>query len=245
MKKIFSLKKCAIVTTLFIFMITSCEKETIVTNEPTQNIEEGFKSQTGNNDTVLDIENESESKPALHMSYSSDLTQEESKAKFDLEVKKFISNRKKLKGRGVSTEWFYKVYTYTGTQTHNNTDAAVRSKITFKTNKGSVIHTYTLDQPLLNDREKGSHDWYLMIRSYYPGQAVDWVEVTKGQLQLNGTDGWFVKRFHIYIYTQDQSVPATGFSRLYSYPDVWLDNNSNSGWDTYDTGSIGSGRVTF
>lgn len=244
--KTFNNIKTYFIASLIILFAFSCEKESITNDVPiTTTQEEGFFSKTGNNDKTVDFTEDENSafETVLHRSYSSDLTEEEAKQKFDKEVEAYL-NERRMSRRDVSTEWYYRVYTYTGTQTHNNTDGNVRVKVRFKTNRGHLTHTRTLDNPG-NDREKGSHDWYLNLRTAYPGKAVSWVNVKSAKLQLQGKDGWFVKKFRVFIVKQDQTMPATGYSRLYSTPNVWLDNKTKKGWDTYNTGNRGSGKIQF
>jgi len=174
------------------------------------------------------------------------MSKEEVDAQWEKMVTEYMSTveKQELNDRGVSTEWFYTIKTRTGTQTHNDTDGDVYAYVNFNTSRGGVTQGGYLDNFWSNDREKGDWDAYL-IRTYYPGQAVSWVQARWGQISLRGTDGWFPTDFDVHIYTSDQTVSATGYSRFYSAPNVWLDNSSSGGWDSYYTGVIGYGTLNF
>lgn len=236
-------KHILVIINLFVLalFITSCEESEL--NEETSIFEdeqvEGFKGQTYNSD--FQEEEVSDEKPLFHITYSGNISEEEANAKFDTDVKAFKEEYKKS-NRGVSTEWFYTVLTHTGTQTYNDTDAKVYSRVEFKTNKGGIWSTRTLNN-LGNDREIGDWDFYL-FRTYYPGQAVSWVELYNASISLLGTDGWFVTHFHVAVVPINQSISSSGYTRIFTYPNVWLDNPSSSGCDVYES-SNSEGRLNF
>lgn len=241
MKTLNNLKKYLVLMTLA-FFIASCEESEL--NEKTSisqdEQEEGFKSQTENSDS--EIEELSDEKALFHMRYSGDISEEEANTKFDVDVKSFMEEYKK-NNRGVSTEWFYFISTHTGIQTDNNTDASVWARALFKTDKGGINAGWKELNNYGNDREKGDIDFYL-FRTYYPGQAVSWVEVDYASIALKGTDGWFVTRFNVILRDDEQSVSASGKSEIITYPLVWLDNTSSGGWDYYHNGND-AGRLNF
>lgn len=243
MKTINNLKKYLGLAVLAIF-IASCEKADLEENTTTvslQQQEEGFKSTTGNSDSEL--ENMSSDKPILHLKYRGHLSEGEANAKFEKDSKLFIEEYKK-KNRGVSTEWFYRVATNTGTQSNNGTDGDVWATVTFKTNKGNKSTGYKELDNFGDDREEGDWDYYV-FKTSFPGQAVSWVEAKSSCLALKGKDGWFIKRFYVQVYTSIQSIASSGYTSIISQPDVWLDSNSSSKFDYYCPGSIGTGRLNF
>ncbi|PKV51983.1 hypothetical protein ATE84_4083 [Aquimarina sp. MAR_2010_214] len=220
--------------------IGSCEKSELNVETPVIEQEEGFKSLTENSDSKL--ENLSDEKPIFHMKYRGDLTEKEVNARFAKDAGVFMKEYKK-KNKGVSTEWFYRIVTHTGTQTNNDTDAKVRVRVQFKTNKGNLNAGWKdLNNPG-DDREKGDWDFYI-LRTAYPGQAVSWVEVDRACLALQGKDGWFVTHFYAQVYSSIQSISSSGYSRIISTPNVWLDNSTSSGWDYYCNGND-VGRLNF
>ncbi len=241
MKTLNNLKKYLVLTALALF-IASCEKSELIeeTSTPQGEQVEGFKSQTGNSDS--EIGNLSDEKPLFHMKYGGDISEEEANARFEVDVKAFIEEYKK-NNKGVSTEWFYRIVTHTGTQTYNDTDANVWGRVQFKTDKGNINAGWKELNNFGNDREKGDWDYYI-FRAAYPGQAVSWVEVDHASLALQGTDGWFVTHFYAQVYTSIQSISSSGYSRIIAYPNVWLDNNTSSGWDYYHNGND-VGRLNF
>ncbi len=226
--------------------ITSCEKpEENQIISKTQ--EEGFMSTTGNSETILMNNDPStkmiESTQLLHMHFDKELSKEEATAKFNKKVTEFMKTYQSANEKGVSTEWFYRVDTYTGYQNANGTDGTVRVLTWFYTDRGYVGTSYEYLDNSGDDRE-GGWDFYL-LSAEYPGKAVSWVEAYEARLELQGTDGWFVKQFDIEMWYHLQNVPATGYTTIQSDPNVWLDNSTSSGWDHYNTGAIGTGRVSF
>lgn len=219
-----------------IMLLASCQKEEL-------NREEGLMSKTGNQELVDDSAGDEllQTEVVLHMQYSKDLTAEEAEAEWNKDVANFEmpSNLK-----AYSTEWFFRVRTHTGPQTNNGTDGRVECKIRFTTNIGGYITgRYNLNNAG-NDREEGDWDFYL-VRTYIANRAISWLEVDYAYLYLQGTDGWFPTDFDVYATPYYQSIPATGGTYIFSAPNVWLDNNSSTGWDTYYTGNIGYGRLRF
>lgn len=239
MKTLNNLKKYLMLIALALF-IGSCEKSELNVETPVLQQEEGFKSLTGNSDSKL--QNLSDEKPIFYMKYKGNLTEEEANARFAIDEQAFMKEYKK-NNKGVSTEWFYRIVTHTGTQTNNDTDANVWGRVQFKTNKGNRNAGWKELDNFGDDREKGDWDYYV-FRTSYPGQAVSWVEVDRACLALQGKDGWFVTHFYAQVYPSIQSISSTGYSRIISTPNVWLDNSTSSGWDYYCNGND-VGRLNF
>ncbi len=242
MKKIQNLKTLAALI-IGVLFIVSCEKSDVEETEIDQivDVEEGFKSTTGSNDEVLDLKSKS-NLPVLKMHFDKDVSKEEAMLKFNLAVDSYIS-KQPVQDKAFSTEWFYRVWTYTGHQSNNDTDGDVGAYIRFTTSKGGYTPPFNWMDNSGDDRE-GGWDAYL-FKASFPGEAVEWVEVDYGRVYLKGTDGWFITQFVVQLWTSDQTLPAQGFSQFWSYPNVWLDNDSGSGWDNYYSGNIGTGRITF
>jgi len=210
----------------------SCEKSEIETSESSLE-EEGFKSTTGNSDTeslqfeTLEGEIQMEAKPLIIKYYPESFTEEEATAQFEKDSKHLMEEYRK---KGVSTEWFYRVNIRTGTQSNNTTNGRVSSYVRFRTDKGYVSQRYTLPNA---GRNPG---WvYYVADTYYPGKAVSWVEIHCTQLALRGTDAWFPTNYNVGAGSWFQNVPATGNTRINASPNVWLDSNCSTCWDTYWT----------
>jgi hypothetical protein len=231
--------KLSLIVSLSCLLAISCNKDEELKPDP--NMEEGLKSKTGDGD----IASESnaiplESEVLYHKSYSKDLSLEEADALWNEEMINLQLPSLKM---AKSTEWFHWVRTRTGTQSYNDTDGDVYVRIYYKTDIGYYVTGSFLDN-FGDDREKGDWDYYL-VRSSISGKAVSWVELNSSRLYLKGTDGWFVTHFYVGLYRSKQNIPSTGGSYIFSYPYVWLDNSSSSGWDSYYTGNIGYGRLNF
>ncbi len=208
-------------------IIMSCEKPGIDSKITNENNEKDFMSITGNSDAYIRNEESDAVKPLLHMRFDKGVSEEEVSIQFNKAVKTYMN-----KNKGVSTEWFFRISTKTGTQTNNGTDGEVRASVTFDTDKGGLyVPNIDLDN-FGDDREEGDWDLYLFGTSY-PGQAVKWVKIRYASIRLKGTDGWFITDFYTRMYPSMQSVPSTGKSVLFTYPRIWLDNTTDSGWDTY------------
>lgn len=223
---------------LFVIVLSlglySCQESEL---ESLENSEEGFESITGNSDSELEVVEDVEvlelpglREPIFHASYDGSLSEEEALARYKVDEAKFLKEYVK-NHKGVSTEWFYRINLRTGTQSNNETNGKVSVYVRFKTDKGYLGQRYTLPNA---GRYKGRWDWYT-ADTYYPGQAVRWVQVYCAQLALQGTDAWFPTNFVVGSGSWYQNVPATGNSRILKEPNVWLDSNTSSGWDTYWT----------
>ncbi len=215
---------------LFVFCIASCEQPDGETDFINTNERAGFLSTTGNSDEIIEDKSEPEI-PLLHKRLNGDLSEEEANSKFSEAVAEYMA-KSNVSNKAVSTEWYYRIATYTGTQTDNGTDGNVKAGVYFKTDKG----VYNLQNIVLNnpgdDHEPGKWDYYL-FKASIPGQAVSWVRIISSKIQLQGTDGWFVKQFHTYMVVSDQTVPASGATNSYTFPNVWLDNHCANCWDSY------------
>lgn len=227
--------------------VTSCEQEALIPDDVLTTIdEEGFKSTTGNANLPAeddDAANTATSSPVLHMSFKSDVSEEDMEAQWAEAVEEYNNNT--LESRA-TTEWCYRVIIRTGNQTHNGTNGAVRSRVIFNTSRGRVTHHATLNHT--GRRGEGTTDSYLIPVSLQP--ATNWVELRSARIQLQGRDGWFITDFDAQIRDEDQPSTlsggsANGNSFIFSDPDIWLDNNLVNNWDTFNTGNVGFGRVTF
>ncbi len=252
MKRIHNLKTVALL--IGVFWIVSCEKSDLI-NETNQSLEieevqkseiskknEGFKSTTGHDGEILKNFKETVS-PVLKVHFDDHVPLKEAMLKFDKEVKDYLRKQARPINKDFSTEWYYRVWVKTGTQTYNETDGPVGAYIRFTTSAGG----YTPAFNWMNDAGSsldGGYDGYL-FRGAIPGAAVEWVEVDYGHLYLKGMNGWFVKEFICQLWESDQTIPATGFSEFWSYPNVWLDNDNADTWDYYYSGNIGTGRINF
>lgn len=243
-----SILSCFVAIISISFFLTSCEKTDDIVKEDSIVKEEGNMSTTNNDTKIFIDENEEVLEPVMHMRFSDNLTKKEANAKWDIEVDKYITKYKlenpQLAERGVSTELFFRVRTKTGSQTDNDTDATVRSRLNFASNIGNLTTGWIGLDNFGDDREKGDLDYYL-FKVKINNSSISWARARYAQLALQGTDGWFPKWFDILIYDHDQSVPASGDSYIISNPNVWLDNSKSSDWDYYYTGIIGYGTTYF
>ncbi len=240
MKNIINLGIFALLT-LGILGIVSCEKAEINT-ETNQVVEEGFKSTTGRSGETISHTGSKTSLPVLHMHFDEGVSMEEATLKWDNAVREYIS-KQPIQNKMVSTEWFYRVWTKTGTQSNNDTDGDVGTYARFSTSVGNFNPPFNWMDNFGDDRE-GGWDAYL-FKTAFPDRAVAWVEIDGATLYLKGQDGWFVTDFVIQIWASDQTVPATGFSGFWASPNVWLDSPTDSSWDSFNSGNIGTGRVNF
>lgn len=236
MKTVF---KLSLLASLCLLFVVSCDMNDKI--ELDDNLKEGLKSNTGDGGLVsMSDAREIQSEVIFHKRYPSNLKLEEAEKLWRQEIKEL--NIPSLKS-AYSTEWFHFVMTQTGPQTYNGTDGSVYTRIYYNTDAGYYQTGTSLNNPG-DDREEGNWDFYF-VRSYIPGEAVQWVEERKAILYLRGTDGWFVTRFYVCLLAKDQSIPASGDSYILSSPNVWLDNSTSDAWDSYDTGVIGFGRLNF
>ncbi len=229
MKKYFNI---SILIGIFFFGLTSCKKDE---TEPAN--EEGLKSSTGDLETPSPPEAEdaivSHSEVVFHKSYGAELSEEEVDALWERDVKQFKKESAQSKVNGVSTEFFYSVRIWTGTQTNNGTTGEAYFDAIFITDMSSPpAGRTTLNMNGELTDLNGGDDRYLMKyvidEGIYP---ISFVEAVSGRLSLKGTDGWFVKFWAISLFPDQQSVPATGFSQLGAKVNKWLDNDTPEGWD--------------
>lgn len=231
--------KLSMLVSICCLVAISCNKDEELAFDP--NLEEGLKSNTGEQ-VITSEPNEDlvKSEVVYHKSYSKDLSVEEADALWNQEVAQLELPSLKM---AKSTEWFHWVRTRTGTQSNNDTDGDVYVRIYYKTDIGNYVKGTFLDN-FGDDREKGDWDYYL-VRSYISGQAISWVEEQSARLYLKGKDGWFVTHFYVCMLQNKQNIPSTGGSHIHTNPYVWLDNSTDSGWDSYFTGNVGYGRLNF
>ncbi len=237
--------KKSILAMLLGVVFIACEKsEEVFTEDAIEFTDEGFKSETGNHDQVVSAEETKVESPVLHMRFDKNLSEEEAEHAWNNAVKDYIDKNPNL-NKGVSTEVYYQVVTKTGSQTNNGTDAAVQASADFNHSGGSFHTDYiTLNNPG-DDREEGQKDFYL-IRINFPNITISWIEVEHAHIRLQGTDGWVVNSFKTKILPEHQTVPATGVSKVVTYPEIWLDNTTATGWDYYNTPIVLSpGRLNF
>lgn len=231
-------------TFLFIgsLFIASCEKsEAVIDVSEKESQEEGFNSVTGNSDSASEETSEVLS-PVLHLKYDAAMSKEDVEAASEMEVAKYI---KENKSTAKSTEWFYKVQTNTGTQSHNDTDGNVWARVNFLTDVGHRhLSWMKLDHAWPYNDHEGGWGVYL-FKSTIQNPSIGWLEAENANLALQGTDGWYVKNFDIHVHTSYQSGSASGSTHVFSSPEIWLDNSTSSGWDYYYTGNVGSGRMNF
>ncbi len=230
---------------LYLVLLTSCEK-----SEETSYIidekEEDFMSTTGKSDSVVDENLLEIKKPVLHMSFGNDISKDEAYAKFDKVVEEY-KRKNKDQNKVANTTWSYRIATKTGTRVNAQTDGAVGAIIWFKARRQigsiggpiSVAVGNVLDNPG-NDREGG---WDLYLFTVSRNENINWVEIEKSIITLQGTDGWFLEAFEAYITPWDN--PGSGLSTMQTKPFVWLDNTTSTGRDSFDTGLVGRGRLTF
>jgi len=226
-----------------VLFIASCDKSETETELPkTDTQEEGFMSKTGNSDSAIEETSEMLS-PLLHIHFDSALSKEDVDAKFDEAVGTYLKENK-IADKS-SKNWYYKIQTYTGKGRNNETDANVWGRVDFVTDRGHRHLAWVeLDSGLFYDSREGGWDAYL-FRSTSQNPSINWVEAERATLALQGTDGWYVKRFDVHVHTSYQSTSATGGSHIFSNPNQWLDNANSSGWDYYGTGKVGYGRLNF
>jgi len=221
-------------------VMASCQKE-----EPENDVfienaqEEGFVSKTGKSDSEMEISS-GVLTPLLHRSYDASMSKEEASALFHADVDRF----EKENGHANRTGSYIKfeVWTRTSNHAHSQTDANVWGRVNFLTDKGSKNLPWFRLNNEGDDRENGAWDFY-----YFGTHAssISWFEAKSATVALQGTDGWHVKYFDIRVWGHKQFSSASGNSRVLSNPEIWLDNNTSSGWDYHYTGYVGTGRTTF
>ncbi|MBM1104880.1 hypothetical protein JQC67_01900 [Aurantibacter crassamenti] len=226
---------------LIALIMTSCQKEETENElfiESSQ--EEGFTSKTGYNDSEL-VSSLETLTPVLYKQYSGSLSREDAETSFLEEVHKFMIEEKSA---SKSEAFIYiKVAIRTDTDPHSQTDGNVWGRINFLTNNGDYqVPWFRLNDPSRNDFENGSWDFFY-LKGHIPRS--NWIEVKNATLALQGTDGWNVKWFDVHLQDDSRYSRASGRTDIYNNPEVWLDNTTNSGWDFYNTGNVGRGRLTF
>lgn len=227
---------------LMALVMTSCQKE-----EPENDVfienaqEEGFVSKTEKSDSKIETSSEVLS-PLLHVQYDGSMSREETQASFDTEVAKFMKSEGKA-NRSQSYIYF-QLFTYTGTGSFNETDGNVQVDVKFLTNKGTYLTPeFQLNDPILNDREKGAWDHYFF--GYHFPSSINWVEFKDAVIALQGTDGWFMEYFGLYLPNDRRYSSSSGGSYIFTIPNTWLDNSTARGWDYHSTGPLNGGRLNF
>lgn len=221
-------------------LMVSCQKEETENDLIIEkSVEEGFISKTGDNDSEIDATAEILS-PLLHKRYDASLSQEEAQVLFKTEITKFLQDT----GRTSRTAsfFYFEVWTKTSSHAHSQSNGNVWARFNFMTDKGSKNLPWARLNNEGNDRENGSWDFY-----YFGAHAssINWLEAKSAKVALQGTDGWHIKYFDIRVWSHKQFSSAIGNSRVLSNPEIWLDNNTSTGWDFYYTGNVGTGRMTF
>ena len=243
MKKYFNI---SILIGIFFFGLTSCKKDE---TEPAN--EEGLKSSTGDLETPSPPEAEdaiaSRAEVVFHKSYDAELSEEEAAALWERDVKQFKKESAQNKVNGVSTEFFFGLEIWSGTQTHNGTNGYAGFYGAFETDQGLVISQFVElnTEGELGDDAGGISDFYLVkVIIEEPNDPISFVRAQWANLWLHGTDGWFVKRFSVYVEDQLQSVPASGRGSLIVHRiNKWLDNETSDGWDVYIADPINDRQV--
>ncbi|WP_109436279.1 hypothetical protein [Aquimarina sp. AU119] len=241
MKKLGGFKKMVWIS-LGVLLIVSCEQPDGVTEFINTNDQAGFMSTTGNSDKIIDEAELETISPLLHMSFDGDVSEEQASTKFNEAVAVYLTNNKS-DNKGSGTELLYRIWNYTGTKKDNDTDGKVKAHVGFNTNKGEYYDINVILDNEGDDRE-GGWDYYL-IKTNLPKEDVAWVELRNAFIQLQGQDGWYLKRYYLIILDSDQVQFAVGASDIVSEAEVWLDNTCDLCWDTFSTGIIGEGRLNF
>ncbi|MEW7291982.1 hypothetical protein [Aquimarina sp. 2304DJ70-9] len=238
-----SILKTSILAMSLVVVFIACEKsEEVFTKESIEFTNEEIQSETDTHDHVVSNK-EVKVGSVLHMRFDKNLSEEEAELTWNSAVKDYLIKNPNL-SKGVSTEAYYQVVTKTGSQVTNGTDALVQASADFNHSGGSFHTDYiTLNNPG-DDREEGQKDFYL-IRIYFPNITISWIEVEHAHIRLQGTDGWVVSSFKTKLLPEHQTVPATGVSKVVTYPEIWLTNANAGDWDYYYTGVIGTGRLNF
>lgn len=221
--------------------VISCDKQETETNFPKEAVlEEGFMSTTENFDSEIEVSSQEPLSPLLHIRYDAALSQEEVEAKFQTEVSKL---EKEVGPTNKTSSYFnFTIITRTGTGTHNETDGNVKASVVFKTDKGLQHRNEIVLNNVGDDRERGSWDIYY-FGTHMP--RVSWIEALIASIAIQGTDGWYLSRFIVQAYPYNQYVASSESTYINSHPYTWLDNTTSSGYDYYNTGAIGQGRLTF
>ncbi|MEW7278982.1 hypothetical protein ABW636_10340 [Aquimarina sp. 2201CG1-2-11] len=211
-----------------ILAITSCEKSEFE-NESVQVQEASREEINSDHTTAL-------KKPIFHASYDKNLTEKEANAKFEKDAKNFINKYKqKNSNRSSSTNWLIRVATRTGQIQNAETDDDVTFTATFEvfSNSGKFIifksPDFILDNPI-DDREQGQWDYYIFSINYSPNfssssKPLSHIILETTQIKLSGNDGWYVTYFNVDAPSYIQPKPTSGSTRIYTQPNVWLDND--------------------
>lgn len=231
--------------------ITSCQKETNLSEEK-PSLEEGFMSTTSNAD-ALDIEEENETlelaqtSQVLHMNFKAGTSKEEIDKQWRRAVKQY---HKENAHNRLTSHWHFEVRTVTGTGPIDDTDGLVRTRVIFDTNTNRVTTGNIILNNPGNDREQGDTDLYAFQVSGVGLRTT--VGLRSARIQLRGTDGWFPTAFDVTMHSDDEIViicptthtaEVTGASSITTTPNVFLDNSLPFGWDTFNSGNIGTGDV--
>lgn len=220
-------------------VIISCEKTGTDANFTEETgLEEGFMSHTENADSEIK-EAQEYIHPLLHKRYDAALTRDEAKAMFRTEVSKFIKKNDLTSKR--TSYVYYEVYTKTGNKFHSQTNGSVEAAVTFYTDQG-WLHPMAILNNKGDDRQNGSWDFYYLG---FPAPSISWLEAKIASIRLRGTDGWYLEYFTVRANPQNYYEGVSGGTTIHSRPDVWLDNTTSYGWNHYNTGLIGRGRLTF
>lgn len=215
LKKIVVVAICAMV-------ISSCEKPEVATGISSIDDEEVVSK------TV---------KPFLHMSFDSDVSEEEASAMFNKALQDYYKKENRLGKISSTKNWTYRITTRTGNSKHDGTDGAVKSTVRFRTNTGWHHWTVYLNNPG-DDREKGKTDYYGIDITF--DQSVRWVELSSASISLKGKDGWVFNKFKVDMTKLMQPLSENKYSgssllEPVINPAGKLDNNSSNGWDTWDS----------
>ncbi|AXT60378.1 hypothetical protein D1816_08450 [Aquimarina sp. AD10] len=233
--------KLSTIALVLVIISTACEKPEEIIHEETNIInDEGFRSKTEHHDEELSEQQES-ILPLLHMSFDNKMNKEITELHWNEAVKNFFK-RKTMQNKVNGTIVYFQISTQTGNHPYNNTNAIVQASVDFDHDFGTYNSGYlTLNNPN-NDRELGQTDLYL-LGICIPYTGLSWIELERANIRLQGEDGWFITSYNVSLLNSNQVFPASGSSFISTTPNTWLDNITNTGWDYYNTTSVGLGTL--
>jgi len=223
-----------IVLIMISIFITSCEKETF-------DSEEASSLETLNEEEQGAVE-ELDVRLALQMTFDKDEKPEVIEAKWKEAVNRHLMTNQSNR---TTTSWAFILRTVTGDGPIDGTNGTVRSTVVFNTN---TIRSTARNIPLISP-SAGS-----VILNFFEVINADprtTVSLRKTSVQLQGTDGWQVDRFDVYMPNwlqpdSDSGAAPIGASAIYRDPEVFLDNNNPNSFDTYNSGvQSNSGTITW
>jgi len=236
----------------FIMIFVSCEKPETQEIISDTAVQEGFYSTTGNANSTIDINNVQDDDLTLesffHIQLDGGMSEEKAMALADKKMREYLASDEGLNARG-SSEVFIKIGVLTGSQNGNGTNANIWFRLGLRYQGLFGKATTSWGNFRQNNNVFGRQgQWDFVYARAIPepgGPLITSIGLRWGQLALQGTDEWVVRRFNVEILTSDQTAPAVGYSSLFAIPNVILDNIGTMDWDYYFTGNIGQGSVAF